>query len=316
MIFIIGAPRSGTKLLRQILNNHSQIYIPEAETMFLYKLYLSWDKFKDLSDRNNFNQLVQYILETPFYSYLKEENSENIINFDKWYNSCLEWSYSHVMMRFFEVCASYHHKSMFGDKTPSYLYPINFIRDQFKDAKIIHIVRDPRDYVLSVNKAWGKNIFRSAQRWNDWLNVVNTDLSLKDDNILVTYENLLSDSKKETERILSFLKISYEPDLFVFNKQIEPVGDAKNAGKIKKDNFGKWRDKLSTKKLRRIEELCFQNMKHLGYQIEEGEKQKRLSSVRLLNYKVLDSLSLLSFAYKRKGYMGLKRQLKLMIFSK
>ncbi|GLB51557.1 hypothetical protein NBRC110019_05960 [Neptunitalea chrysea] len=316
MIFIIGAPRSGTKLLRQILNNHSQIYIPEAETMFLYKLYLSWDQFKDLSDRNNFDELVQYILETPFYSYLKEEHSEKIIDFDKWYSSCSEWSYSHVMMKFFEICAFHYGKSMFGDKTPSYLYPIDFIRNQFKEVRIIHIVRDPRDYVLSVNKAWGKNIFRSAQRWNDWLNLVNKDLGLKEDNILVTYENLLSNSEKETERILSFLKISYEPNLFVFNGQIEPVGDAKNEGKIKKDNFGKWKRELSSNKLRIIEELCYQNLKDLGYKIELGKKQKKLSNIKFIYYKGLDSLSLLIYAYKRKGYLGLKRQLKLMIFSK
>ncbi len=33
-IFIIGMPRSGTKLIREILNNHKHIYIPEPNLFF------------------------------------------------------------------------------------------------------------------------------------------------------------------------------------------------------------------------------------------------------------------------------------------
>lgn len=34
-LFIIGMPRSGTKLLRTILNNHSKIYIPDIEIVLI-----------------------------------------------------------------------------------------------------------------------------------------------------------------------------------------------------------------------------------------------------------------------------------------
>ena len=49
-----------------------------------------------------------------------------------------------------------YHKSIWGDKTPGYLLHDELLMQIFPSAKFIHIIRDPRDYVLSVNHTWGK----------------------------------------------------------------------------------------------------------------------------------------------------------------
>ena len=47
LIFLLGLARSGTKLLRDILNNHSQISLLSIESQFITKYY----KTNDLQDK-------------------------------------------------------------------------------------------------------------------------------------------------------------------------------------------------------------------------------------------------------------------------
>jgi hypothetical protein len=41
-LFIVGLPRSGTKLLRELLNNHDNIFIPSIEAYFIPHLTKEW----------------------------------------------------------------------------------------------------------------------------------------------------------------------------------------------------------------------------------------------------------------------------------
>ena len=61
-IFIVGMPRSGTKLLREILNNHSLIAIPDNESHFIPYLYDRLDKYGDLKNLNNFKHFSDSFL--------------------------------------------------------------------------------------------------------------------------------------------------------------------------------------------------------------------------------------------------------------
>ena len=54
-LFVVGMPRSGTKLLRGLLNEHSRIGIPLNETEFLPHWLRSWSAFGDLSSRTAFD---------------------------------------------------------------------------------------------------------------------------------------------------------------------------------------------------------------------------------------------------------------------
>ena len=52
-IFIVGCFRSGTTLLRIILNSHPEIWIPE-ETGYLPHIYEKLATYGNLSNKNNF----------------------------------------------------------------------------------------------------------------------------------------------------------------------------------------------------------------------------------------------------------------------
>ena len=53
-VFIIGIPRSGTTLLRNLLNRHPAIRLLTNETQFLPYWVSRWNEFGDLSNPEDF----------------------------------------------------------------------------------------------------------------------------------------------------------------------------------------------------------------------------------------------------------------------
>ena len=72
-LFIVGLPRSGTKLLRSLLNNHPEIGIPGAESQFLPYLYRRWAQFGDLSDSAKFHNFYAYATKLPYFVYMRQQ---------------------------------------------------------------------------------------------------------------------------------------------------------------------------------------------------------------------------------------------------
>ena len=58
-LFIVGIPRSGTKLLRGLLDEHPMIGIPPIEIEFLPYWEKRWRDFGDLSDPYMFSKFYK-----------------------------------------------------------------------------------------------------------------------------------------------------------------------------------------------------------------------------------------------------------------
>lgn len=174
-VFIVGMPRSGTKLLRGMLNGHSKIFIPLNETEFLPAWIRRWASFGDLSNRHTFMEFYQQFVDTFYFQNRMAEHGEQIKP-DVWYNRCNgEFSIANVFKQLILHDAAVPDGAIWGDKSPSYLHHIDGIRAIYPQAKFIHLIRDARDYVLSLEKAFGKNKLRAAQRWNDAMILANAE---------------------------------------------------------------------------------------------------------------------------------------------
>ena len=306
-IFIVGMPRSGTKLLREILNNHSFIAIMPNESHCIPYFYDRLNKYGNLQDIGNFDRFYNDFSKTIFYK--RATKRDEFIDRVSWYNAVREWSYAGIIEAFYKTYTLKKNKIIWGDKTPSYLLHLPLLASLFPQAKFIHIIRDVRDYCLSINKAWNKNIYRAAQRWSDSIRKCRSDSRklTAGQYIEMGYEKLIMSPYDAMREICSFLNIPYENQLLTFNKSTENLGDARDFLGILETNHGKWEEGLRKNSVVKIEKICSRLLSELGYPVSFPGEERRLGHAELFLYKMLDGFNLFRFGMKRQHVMGVVR---------
>lgn len=163
--FIIGSGRSGTTLLRAILQTHPEVHIP-PETYVLGRVIKNYKRYSRLPWRA---LLIMILAEFEYHS----EFGTFGISLSELYRKlkgCLpeERNLAQVLNSFYMFHASTVKPTAtrWGDKTPKNTFYLNRILAVFPDALFIHMIRDGRDVVKSMLEAGRyKTIYEAAERW-------------------------------------------------------------------------------------------------------------------------------------------------------
>ncbi len=270
--FIIGSQRSGTTLLRLILNAHSKIAIPEEGTFWMPLLRRYKKKpYKNIS-KKELKNILSYIVKNHQFKLWCIDPAPLIENILKSEQSSLR----DLMKLFYEYYANVQNKEIWGDKTPSFFRMIPVLHKLFPEARFIHIVRDGRDLYLSWKKLnpLMKFVSLSAIEWKYKVNKIRDDLSRipSEKWIEIKYENLVKNPKNIVKGICDFLEINYEEKMLEFWKQSHKYIGKHHSELIFKPisskSVGKYKKELSYKDLRKYEILAQDLLKIYGYNIE------------------------------------------------
>lgn len=271
--FIVGVGRSGTSLLQSILSSHSKICIP-PETGFIRENVLSRKKTNDFTREQliSANKKAKRIL-----SALPDKLPQTFLNELDFYHSLLE------------LYLSSQNKELAGDKDPRLVEFIAAVSMLFPAAQFIHLVRDPRDVLLSKKNAeWSRNrpgwyhIFANyiQLRLGEWFG----KKLPKDKYLVITYENILSAPESTVTKVCDFLSVNFEKEMLSFqDKAKELVSEEEKQwkketmGPLLKNNTGKWRGKLTDREVALTELLCEQAFNIGGY--KKSDSMRRLSFV-------------------------------------
>lgn len=210
MPIIVGSPRSGTTLLRLMMDAHSGLAIP-PETGFL-TLGKTLNGQGDKLRKRFFEAVVHYldpigpwpdfeISEHSFWTALTEINPFNI---------------SEGYRAFYRLYAARVGKRRWGDKTPIYCWHLNAIRRVLPESRFIHIIRDGRDTALSIRKMWfspGQEIEKQAAYWRDWVMAARAAGVGKDDYLEVRYEELILNTRETLERVCNHVGLTFEEQM-------------------------------------------------------------------------------------------------------
>ena len=131
-LFLVGVPRSGTILLRLILDAHSEIAIPFESFVlidFSKKVATNYDLAGKMEDRK------RLVLELLNSKGIKKWNPKVSLN-DIDLRQCSD--YSAVIKEIFSAYARKCGKTVWGDKTPTYLEHLDVLNSLFPKAKFIH----------------------------------------------------------------------------------------------------------------------------------------------------------------------------------
>ena len=309
-LFILGYPRSGTKLLRSLLNNHTKIYIPSNETNFIFRIDEKLKEYKNL-DTPTFNIFYKWISSSTYFIQKKKEN--NIITSkNDWYKNIKSWDTKGVFESLLrtDLSLNYNKKSIWGDKSPKYLSNVNKLKFFFPECKIIMIARDVRDCSLSAKKAWGKNILRNSQRWNrEMLDFYIQSKDFKSDVHVTRYEDLISNPEHILRQICHFLGINFEEQISKLSKPAENLANLKNTNNIISTNQKKFKNELTEKQIRLINALSYPSLTLYNYSKKRNLRIKVLPKRLNLKFAFLDLLNRFKFDMKREGFFGAQKKM-------
>ena len=294
-LFMVGMPRSGTKLFRAILNQHSTEFLPYWAK--------NWGRFGDLSSKENFKKFYNAVVKLSYFKYMRDRG--RVINCDNWHHRCRTYDVAGV----FEALVKHDtgvkdDAVIWGDKSPSYLRHLTLLKTLYPDTKFIHIIRDVRDYCLSINNTWSKNMIRAAQRRNDDIKKCRSDaMGLDDDYLEVLYEDLLTNTETVLKRTCEFLGVGFEQQMLQLDKPTENIGSAKGYIGIYSKNIRKYRSKMDRNLRIKIESIAADLLRDIGYEIEYDKDPVRVPQSVMRIYQIADGINTLKFYYKERGLL-------------
>lgn len=202
---IVGCPRSGTSLLRCMLDSHPEIAIPH-ETHFIDKiLQFDWEKDRFAA--------VDFLLTHHGFPSLKIEETfilETAIN------SQTAVSFLHSL---YSQYGNVRSKSIVGDKSPKMALSVGLISKHIPSIKIIHIIRNPVDVASSLLKAkFGPDTLEESSSL--WVDVVNSVHKQKQRGSLVHevyYEDLIDNTNIVLTEISDFLGVSFSTRMLEYS---------------------------------------------------------------------------------------------------
>ncbi len=271
-IFIVGAPRSGTTLLRDLLRSHPRLTFPR-ESHFIPRFYRAYG---DPRNEREACRLAEAILSLHWVK--------------KWELSVTADSFADcrtlrdVLTKLYGSWASKENKPRWGDKTPQYVTKLPTISHLFPDGKIIHIIhiiRDGRDVAMSwTRRTLGSaNLYDAAMVWKRAVTLGReAGAKLPEDNYLeVHYESLLAEPETTMEIVCGFLDEPFTHDVLSPNRISRkpvamlsggsPPGPVSNT-EIVSTNSEKWKSLMSRSDRILFESIAGEQLDTLGYETE------------------------------------------------
>ncbi len=210
MPMIVGAPRSGTTLLRFMLDSHPQLAIP-PETGFLVPLAkLEQPPAGDAEAL--FHSITRYPPDAPVWpdfgldAQVLRTALDNLQPFDL----------ASGVRTLYRLYAARFGKPRYGDKTPTYCEHIPAIAALLPEAHFIHLIRDGRDMAVSLRPLWfapARDIASLAHYWQRMVKAGRADGSVVPAYMEIRYEDLVQDSRRQLERVCEFLNLPFHPDM-------------------------------------------------------------------------------------------------------
>jgi hypothetical protein len=303
-VFVVGMPRSGTKVLRDLLRGHPRIRIPPSETNLLPIWAANWHRFGDLSDRTQFARFYRRAIRAPYFL-LMEKHTSGPIPEEVWYRGCRGFGPGDVFEALLrhDVGAAPESDVVWGDKSPMYTEHIDLLGRLYPQARFIHIVRDGRDCCLSAHNAWKQNMVRCAQKWARGVTKARSEgRRIPERYLEVRYEDLLANPEMELRRCCSFLDVEYDPSMVHLRFSTEFRGAAKEARAIVSTNVRKFEHLLDERTRRRIEETAGATLRAFGYDTDHGDRDRPIARPLMAYYYLLDAANYVLAQSRRSGF--------------
>jgi len=154
-----------------------------------------------------------------------------------------------------------------------------------------------------MQKAWGKNPIRAAQRWVNGLEKADKDTAkFKDEYIEIRYEDLLNYPEAVLTKCCDLLEIDFEQNMLQIPENTENIGSAQGYTFVKQDNQKKYIQQMKHRLRQRIEKIAGQKLLNCGYEVEFIAPPENVSTIEMNLYKVIDGYNLIQSEFTERGF--------------
>lgn len=268
--FLVGSPRSGTTLLQTMIMRAPGVCMP-PELHFVHITYKRRHRMADIRTDRGWEQARNAI---------KARCKHSDIDMDESLFDALctqrDRTYSWLFRAWLIAIGAVDGAQFVGEKTPNHCEWVFEIIAMIPEARIVHIMRDPRDSAVSQREAFGRQALQAAVRWKRDLEVHRDCQRLipSDRYTAVRYEDFVTDPEAVLKPLAAFLGLSYTPDM------LNPAGREKKGfasyeehklrtlEKVTPSRIGRYKEKMSAMDIAVIERICGPLMVEMGYTLE------------------------------------------------
>lgn len=275
--FVIASPKSGTTWVQKLLCTHPEIHCAESR---LYGLY-----FDPRVGASTHLPLEQYVRFMGGYHHPTGDDGSREVYFDG------------LLDRLVGTIAGYARaqsgKLVYGEKVTPYpgtaAHVLGQVRARHAGARLIHLVRDPRDVIVSGMAHWRRALAAQPtdepHRYEDedllfsdlldhWVEVQSAMIEGGDSVLVIRYEDLVREPRMEVGRLLRHIGVDASEAVVsrcVEENTFEKLSGGRVPGQVDEGSFyrrgmpGGWVGELDAERARMVQKRCEPLCDRFGY---------------------------------------------------
>jgi Sulfotransferase family len=267
-VFVAGLERTGTSLMYALLASHPRIAMTRRTNLWAH----FYDQYGDLGDDANLERCLDTMMRYRRIVKLRPDRERIRHEF-----RAGDRTYGRLFALLCQQHAERQGKPRWGDKslnTERYARPIF---DAYPDARIIHMIRDPRDRYASSLTRWQRRRGGIGAGTAEWLASARSALlnarEHPDSYRPIRYESVVSGPEQTMREVCDFIGEAFAPEMLSLQGAPEFSGRGSNSsygerapGAITTTSVGRFRNVLSPRQVAFVQRLAGDLMARFGYE--------------------------------------------------
>jgi Sulfotransferase family len=263
-VVLLGVSRSGTTLLKEMLDRHSELAIP-TESYFISQL---WDRHGASPDPEQFANDIGRLPRVREWGVTPTDVRERLP---------AQPTFAEAVQAVYRAYADRRGKRRFGDKTPAYMQRLDVLERAFPGARYLHLVRDGRNAALSFvamrrrprfNWARPRGVGAFAAQWRREVEgarrfgreqAAGRYRELR-------YEDLIAEPQAALREACQFLELEFEPAMLDYRRGTAQLVDHHRLAEPPTPGARRWKDQMAPPEAERFEAIAGELLAELGYE--------------------------------------------------
>jgi len=292
LVFVTGASRSGTTLMSVVLGKNSRILCMN-ETHFFGEC---WDPRSAPDDLNEtaLEQATATLFARLERGILKAQVTQEDRAKARSFLAGLpaeKRNPADVYLAVVSQTARAAGKAIPCEQTPRNIFYASRLLELYPNARIVHMIRDPRAVMASQKKRWRRRqlaavklpFYHTVRVWANyhpttmsqlWRRATAQALKLQSENhqrfLAVRFEDLLREPEPTVRKVCEFLGVAFEPNMLhvgqINSSHQSSVGGSRPG--LNKGAIDAWREVLSAGEIAITEQVCSGEMHSCGYNMD------------------------------------------------